>query len=132
MAKGFKSGGRNFHKGVTTNPKGCPGMPKDVREARKLTQNEFVKIACNLIKSTTAELFQVLADPATTALELMIGGIIMKAVTERDQNRAEFLLNRIIGRVTIQADVTLNEGDKSPTVNLNIGKKTKKPTVIDV
>jgi hypothetical protein len=75
----------------------------------------------------------VLADPKTTALELMIGGIIMKAVTEQDQHRAEFLLNRIIGRVAIQADITMSDADKSPTVNFTVGKKpTKKPTVIDV
>jgi hypothetical protein len=132
MTRGRKTGGRDFKKGMVSNPKGSIGMPKDVREARKLTQNEFVKIACNLIKSTRDELYTVLADPKTTALELMIGGIIMKAVTEQDQNRAEFLLNRIIGRVAIQADINVVDGDKSPTVNLNIGKKTKKPTVIDV
>jgi hypothetical protein len=105
-------------------------MPKDVRDARKLTQNEFVKIACNLIKSTKDELQTVLRDPKTSALELMIGGIIVKAITDQDHQRAEFLLNRIIGRVAVQADITLTE-EKAPTVNFGVEKK-KKPTVIDV
>lgn len=132
MAKGFKTGGRNFKKGVVTNPNGCPGMPKDVREARKLTQNEFVKIACNLVMSTRDELFKVLSDPKSTALELMIAGIVMKAVTEQDHVRAEFLLNRIIGRVSIQADVTMSTENKAPTVNFSVGKNKKKTEVIDV
>ena len=106
-------------------------MPKDVRDARKLTQNEFVKVACTLIKSTKAELQTKLNDPKSTALELMIGGIIAKAITDQDHHRAEFLLNRIIGRVAVQADINITE-DKPPTVNFGIESKKQKETVIDV
>lgn len=129
MAKGRFTGGRSFQKGVASNPKGSVGMPKDIRDAKKLTQNEFVKIACGLVKSTKAELQTKLNDPTSTALELMIGGIIAKAITDQDHHRAEFILNRIIGRVAIQADITMTE--ETPTVNFGVAKK-KKPVVIDV
>jgi len=123
---GRKTGGRNFQKGQISNPRGAVGMPKEVREARKLSQNEFVKIACNLIKSTRSELQDVLDNDETTALELMIGNIIVKAIDDKDHQRAEFLLNRIIGRVAIQADINMTQ-DKTPVVNFGIDTQ-----VIDV
>lgn len=126
MALGRKTGGRNFQKGQVSNPNGAIGMPKEVREARKLTQNEFVKIACNLIKSTRNELQEVLDNQETTALELMIGNIIVKAIDDKDHQRAEFLLNRIIGRVAISADINMTQ-DKTPVVNFGIDNQ-----VIDV
>lgn len=128
MAKGKKTGGRNFQKGVVTNPKGCPGMPKDVRDAKKLTQAQFVKIACELIKSTKDQLQTKMNDQKSTALELMIGGIIIKAITDQDHHRAEFLLNRIIGRVSIEADIALTQST-TPVVNFGLSKRSK---VIDV
>jgi len=126
MTLGRKTGGRNFQKGQISNPNGGPNMPKEIREARKLSQNEFVKIACNLIKSTRSELQYVLDNEETTALELMIGNIIVKAIDDKDHQRAEFLLNRIIGRVAIQADINMTQ-DKTPVVNFGIDNQ-----VIDV
>ena len=130
MAKGKKTGGRNFEKGH--KPVTCK-LPKDIREAKELTQKEFVRITCNLIRSTRTELTHVLEDPKTSALELMIGGIISKAIFDCDHQRAEFLLNRIIGRVGIQADINITDKQETPVINFGLTKTEALPEkVIDV
>lgn len=99
MAKGRKTGGRNFRKGQSGNPKGPIPLPEDIREARKVTQIDFERIANKYLFARKDEIAKASADPNTPVIELMISSIIHKAVVEGDERRLEFLLSRLIGKI---------------------------------
>jgi len=124
MTWGRKTDGRNFEKGVSPNPEGFKGMPKELRAARKITQFDFLTSVNLLVKMDRAQLQEVMNNPATNTLDLMLGGIIIRAITEQCHHRAEFILNRLIGRVAIQADIQFTEGKETPVVNFGVTKDT--------
>lgn len=99
MARGKKTGGKNFEPGNKVG-KGRPPIPEDIKQARKLNQNEFERVANKFLYLTRDELKAALAQPTTTTIELMLGSIIAQAVQKGDHMRLEFMLNRLIGKVT--------------------------------
>jgi hypothetical protein len=107
MAKGKKTGGRDFAKGVSGNPKGGPGLPKDVKEARKLTQGELERAVNRYLHLSRGELKAAIEAPGTPMIEIMIASIIAQAATKGDQMRLDFILNRIIGKVQDRVEVTM-------------------------
>lgn len=99
MAKGKKSGGRDWEPGESGNPKGPAVLPPDIREARKLNKQEFERIVNKFLYLTPAEIKAIAEDPKTPAFELMIGAIVAKAVTQADTFRAEFLIARLVPKL---------------------------------
>jgi hypothetical protein len=97
MAKGMKTGGRNFgpgHKG------GRPKTPADVKRARKLTSIAFTRLCNRFLGMTRFDLAKAVNDQGATALELLVASIVHSAVSEADERKATFLLERMIGKVT--------------------------------
>jgi hypothetical protein len=100
MAKGRKTGGRNFKAGQSGNPKGKPRVPADVREARRLTTNEMILIFNKLIYMTEAQLRAHWENPNTSKFEKIMCKILNQAEASGDHYRMDFILNRLIGKVT--------------------------------
>lgn len=100
-----------FRKGQSGNPKGRPRVPEDVRQVTLLHRTEFVRLANELMKLDKSELKQRLETKGTPMIELMVGKIIWECVTKGDQQRLEFLLNRLIGRVPMKFN---EEDEKNP------------------
>ncbi len=99
MAKGKKTGGRNFQPGQSGNPNGPTPIPEDIKQARKLNQIEFERIANKFLFMNRKEIADHVNKPETPALELLVGSIVSKAVSTGDQVRLNFLLDRLIGKV---------------------------------
>lgn len=91
--------GRRWKKGQSGNPKGAQRIPADIKEARKLNQIEFEKIANKYLYSTPDQIKKVTQNPDTPVLDLLITSILHKAVVEGDEKRLEFLLTRLLGKV---------------------------------
>lgn len=106
MAKGKKTGGKDFPKGVSGNPKGSPGLPKDLRDARRLGQLELERAINRLIYLSRAELRAVIENPDTPMFDITIASIIAQAAQKGDQQRLDFILTRVIGRVKDQIEIT--------------------------
>jgi hypothetical protein len=106
MAKGRKTGGKPFPPGKSGNPNGRPALPPDVRDAQKLTNDEYMRISTNFMAMTRTEIQEALQRPDATMLELMVGGIVAKAAKDHDYLRATFLLDRVIGKVKEQIETT--------------------------
>jgi hypothetical protein len=98
VAKGKKTGGRDYPKGVSGNPAGRPPVPADLLEARALTSTEFDRIANRLLELTKDELNAVLQNPKTPVKILMVARIARSAAWSSDPKRAGFFLDRLIGR----------------------------------
>jgi hypothetical protein len=99
MAKGRKTGGRNWKKGETGNAKGAPKVPEDIKEARRLNGPEFDRIANKLLAMTKAEIVKIVNEPTTPSLDLIVASVIHKAIIEGDAKRLDYLLCRTIGKV---------------------------------
>lgn len=106
MARGKKTGGRDFPPNNIANPDGRPKVPEDVKAAQKLTKNAFILVTNKYLSMTKEEIKRAATDPKTPSLELMIAGLISKAVNEGCQKRLNFLLERLIGKVPTSVDVS--------------------------
>lgn len=98
MAKGKKTGGKDFAAGVSGNPNGRPPVPEDIREARDLDQQEFDRVARMLMKKSKTELTAILKDPTLPATVLCIARIVRTAMWSADPKRLGFLMDRLVGR----------------------------------
>ncbi len=104
MAKGRKTGGRNFAPGNALG--GRPRLPGDVKEARRLTQIDLERTVNKYIYHDKDELKAAAAEPGTSMLDLIVISILAKAVQGGDPTRLDFLLNRVIGKVQDRIEVT--------------------------
>lgn len=97
MAKGFKTGGKDFPKGNSMSP-GRPPIVEEMRQFQQLNQVTLKKILSELIAYTPDQLRAKIADPTATVFELAIASVIKQAVQKGDNTRINFLLDRIVGR----------------------------------
>lgn len=107
MAKGKKTGGRDFKPG---DPRaGRPSLPGDIKEARKLSQVELERLLNKYLWLDKQQFTEALKDPACTMFEAMVGSIIHKAVIGGDQQRLDWIVARLIGKITEKVEVALPE-----------------------
>lgn len=106
MARGKKTGGKNFKPGETGNPNGRPQVPQDVKQMRELNKVELTRILNKFVYLTKDELSECLKDPMTPAVEMMVGTIIHKAITTGDHSRLTFILDRLVGPNKQSVEVT--------------------------
>ncbi len=106
MAKGKKTGGRDFAHGNPGGP-GQPPLPPELKATRRLTKGNFELIANKYVWSSEAELEAALKDEATAAIEKLLVTIMLAGIKNGDQGRAEFFLQRLVGKVVDKVEVTL-------------------------
>lgn len=107
MAKGFKSGGKNFEKGIVTNPRGRPPLPEEYKKIQKLNADQVKAMIAKFAVMTLDEMRQYLDSGKAPVFEVMIGTIINKCIEEGDHARLNFLLDRTIGKVKENVEVSL-------------------------
>lgn len=88
-----------FKKGQSGNPGGNPKVPEDIKRANRLSADEFCRIANRYFRMTKEQMKANLTKPDASMLELIVGGMIAKVSTTQDWQRANFLLDRTIGKV---------------------------------
>lgn len=98
--KGMPQNLKPFVKGQPTiNPSGRPPTPKDVREIRQMTVNEFTRITNKYLNMTKEQVITATKNPNLTAIEALVASVISKAIYGGDQMRLNALLDRLIGKV---------------------------------
>ncbi len=106
MAKGKKTGGRPFAKG---NPYGRPPMKPEDKVFAKLTRTELTVVLSRLIRFSEIEIKEIMQRPDTSAMEKMIGAIILQAIKRGDPIRLAFLIEQICGKMKEpEREVTFN------------------------
>ena len=96
MAKGEKTGGRDFPPGVSGNPAGRPPVSAELLTARLLTHAEVRRIANELLEKSKEELAEILKDRRTPARVAIFARLIKSAMWSADPRRVAFLLDRIV------------------------------------
>lgn len=118
---------KNFKKGQSGNPAGRPPDALN-RVMKKLTKNELEEIANLIVKGTVAELKKIAQSKNTQALRVMFAAIVVKIIERGDMDAFDKLLNRLIGKVKDDVDITSNAG--TPTVIVNLPNNGKAADVI--
>lgn len=106
MAIGKKTGGNDFKPGKPGGP-GRPPIPDDLKAAKRLTKTEFERILNRHLWSTDDELAASMKDPSLPAVEKLLVSILSAGVSQGDQGRAEWLIQRLLGKVSDR--IELNE-----------------------
>lgn len=97
--------GRPFVKG---DPRaGRPKTPADVKAAKNLTKTELDRLINKYLNLDKVQMAAEMSKPTATMLELVIGGIVMKAAKDHDHIRFDFVLNRLLGKVREQIEHTV-------------------------
>lgn len=104
MAKGKKTGGKDFKKGQKGNP---GGFTKEQAKAKHLTR-EILKDLLNVLLTATHEDMQlILEKPDTTALTMMVVKGYMNAIETGDWKQIELVFSRLVGKVKDEVDVNV-------------------------
>ena len=98
-----------FKPGQSGNPGGKPKVPDDIRKARTLNQIELERTVNRYLYMDRAQVQEAIKNPETPMIELMVASIMAQAAQKGDERRLEFILQRMIGRVTDKIEV------KTPT-----------------
>lgn len=105
MPKGKKTGGRNFPKGKSGNPKGKSKADGELQAARNLTKEQLKEIL-NLVASHPREhLQQILDDPKTPFLMEWTLQLALKA----DLSSWCIFMDRLVGKVKDEVEHTASD-----------------------
>jgi len=94
-----------FKPGQSGNPGGKEKMPEELQKANKLSAKRFIEYVNKYINMNKESLNKDLNRPEATMLELLVGGMIARAVKEQDPARANFILDRTIGKVIEKMEI---------------------------
>lgn len=94
-----------FPKGYKNPHGGRKKLPADILEAKKLTSEEFMRSATDLLRKTPQQICDIVNDPTTPAITTLLGTMIVKAIDEGDERRTDFLLQRIVGKVPDRLEI---------------------------
>jgi hypothetical protein len=107
MAKGKKTGGKDFPKGNSISP-GRPPVPQEVKMIRQLTRDDLLDIGMLVVKGDVPALEDVLRrmkdpDPAKrpTGLQAAAASSILVAIKKGDVNILNTLLDRFFGKTPV-------------------------------
>ena len=95
-----------FKPGQTGNPGGRPKTPADLLKARSMNRVECQRILNKLIYMDDDEFNDFMSHPSTSKFDRVIGRLIMEAEKYGDPGRINFLLDRLIGKVKDDIEVT--------------------------
>lgn len=106
MARGKKTGGKDWKPGKAPKSPGRPESPPELKEARKLTRTAFEAIINRFIHMTRVELREARSDRGRTQLELIVIAVLEKAEGWGDTSRLNFVLDRLIGKVPDKVEMS--------------------------
>jgi hypothetical protein len=97
MAKGKKTGGRDFKKGQRGGP-GAPKLPTEIKEAAKFCRKTLQAKLKEMMVATTDELDALVKDKTQPAVNVIFARLISKAA-KGDLACANAVLDRSVGKV---------------------------------
>lgn len=106
MARGKKTGGRDFKPGESGNPAGQTPLPADIKEARKLNKQEIERVLNKFLHLPLEELAAFVQDKRSPVLESLVARILLEAIKRGDQVRLEWVFQRLVGKIEEKINMT--------------------------
>lgn len=126
MAKGKKTGGRDFKLGQVGNPLGAGAHNKDVKRIRRLAKDDIAAIGQIILDGNLTELQKIKDDPDASVLKVWMAALIVRSMTKGDAGVFNVIMDRIVGRVKNSLEV-MDPGDQPfrPFAHLDGDRLTK-------
>ena len=107
ITAGRKTGGRNFTSENQPHPSKRTGgrIPNDLKKANALTKERLDGLLNKHLWLTKDQAIDLINDPTTPMIELLIASIVDKALIHGDDRRMSFILDRLIGKVKETIDI---------------------------
>lgn len=115
MARGKKTGGRDFKPGQVANPLGAGAGDPVMKAIRRLTHAQLAEVGCLIIEQNPEKLKDIMKDPASTSIKVWFAAICLKGIQKGDAHAMDVLMNRIVGKVKEKVDLTSSDGSMTPT-----------------
>ena len=106
MAKGRKTGGRDFKAGTTGNLNGRPPTPADILKASKLGKAQFQGIFHKFSLMKYEDFLVFFKAGKMTVMERIIAGVMAKAIKGEDRSAA-LIWDRMMGKVSDKVEISL-------------------------
>lgn len=114
MAKGKKTGGKDFQLGHEPTPGGGrPRLSVHDKAFRAMNGSRLAEILNTLINCSKEEIMEKAKDPSLSIFELAIASILSKAVQQGDHKRIDAILDRLVGKPKQSIEVTNPYAGKS-------------------
>lgn len=125
MAKGKKTGGRDFVPGQVTNPRGASAHSPAMKKLRSLTQQQLADILLEINGMTVKDLQVYAKANETDVNKVMIVSIINTVIKKGDAYMWNVMMDRIVGKVPTAVDLTSQGEPMVPKIVFEIhsGKK---------
>jgi hypothetical protein len=104
MANPNPSPKTRFVKGQSGNPSGGKKLPLAIREARKMSLQQFIESTLKLLHLPGSELTALIRNPYTPVFEMIIARAIINAVARGDMSGVHHLLDRCFGKAPIKIE----------------------------
>jgi hypothetical protein len=112
MAKGKKTGGKNFALGNKANPKGGGAISPETRIIRKITTENLKEIADVILDGNIEKLKEIITDPNSSVLKVWLAKAAATAIQKGDLGPLDTILNRSIGKVKDNINHSTSDGFK--------------------
>ena len=99
MAKGKKTGGKDWETGESGNPKGRGVYPQQLRDLRAMNRTMLISVVSEMIHMTEDDLDFVIDAEDAPALHKMIAKVIKAAISRGDHYRTNFIFEQEFGKL---------------------------------
>jgi hypothetical protein len=119
MAKGKKTGGKNFEPGNKMG-KGASCHNPALKVVRRMTHDDVAEIGQLIVEGNLEKLQAVKDDKNASVLKVWMCSVAIKAISRGDATALNALLDRIVGKVKDKVEVTSNNKTELSTETFKI------------
>lgn len=116
--------------GVSGNPLGGQMHDKEMRMIKNLSKQELKDVANLVIKGNIKALLNIKDDDDATVLKRMLASVAVRIINKGDMHDLDVLLNRLIGKVKEELDLTGDMTHRGARVTVTLpsnGREAKNP-----
>lgn len=92
-----------FGPGGTPGP-GRPALPPELKAISEMTKDEVKRLFAKHLRSTRPELEEIQADRKARSVDAWLASGILRGIELGDFNRLSFMLDRMIGKIPVDAE----------------------------